>query len=53
MTATGTQLEAGYSKIHRWLEFQFRQMTREAQMEVSPVMREAVRRLGQRPNLLA
>lgn len=52
MAATSTQLETGYSKMHRWLEFQFRQMTREAQVEVSPVMREAVRRLGMRPALL-
>lgn len=45
-------MEAGYVKLHRWLEFQFRQMTREAQLEVSGAMREAVRRLAQRPALL-
>lgn len=52
MASTGVQMEAGYTKIHRWLEFQFRQMTRDAQLEVSGVMREAVRRLGQRPGML-
>lgn len=49
MAATGTQTEAGYAKIFRWLEFQFRQMTREAQLEVSPAMQEAMKRLAQRP----
>lgn len=52
MAATGTQMEAGYAKLHRWLEFQFRQMTREAHLEVSPAMREAVHRLASRPALL-
>jgi hypothetical protein len=49
MAATGTQMEAGYAKLHRWLEFAFRQMTREAHLEVSPAMREAVKRLVARP----
>ncbi|CAK9785326.1 uncharacterized protein COLE_06649 [Cutaneotrichosporon oleaginosum] len=49
MAITGTQMEAGYAKLHRWLEFAFRQMTREAHLEVSPAMREAVKRLTTRP----
>lgn len=52
MAATGTQTEAGYAKIFRWTEFQFRQMTREAQLEVSPILQEAVKRLSQRPVML-
>jgi len=51
LTATGAQLDAGYSNVHRWLEFQFRQMTRD-QVEVSLVMRDAVKRLHARPVLL-
>jgi hypothetical protein len=51
LTATGAQLEAGYSRVHRWVEFQFRQMTRD-QLDVSPTLREAVRRLASRPVLL-
>ncbi|BEI79779.1 hypothetical protein CcaverHIS002_0103080 [Cutaneotrichosporon cavernicola] len=52
MAATGTQMEAGYTKLHRWLEFAFRQMTREAHLEVSPAMREGVKRLAARPTQL-
>lgn len=52
MAATGVQMEAGYAKLHRWLEFAFRQMAREAHLEVSGAMREAVSRLAKRPALL-
>jgi hypothetical protein len=51
MATTSEQMESGYKKIHRWCHFEFRQYTREAQLEVSPVMREAIRRLRQRPAL--
>ena len=51
MAVTSEQMEGGYKKIHRWCQFEFRQYTREAQLEVSPVMREALRRLRQRPAL--
>ncbi|WWC58354.1 uncharacterized protein I303_100894 [Kwoniella dejecticola CBS 10117] len=52
MRATSDQMESGYKKIHRWCQFEFRQFTRETQLEVSPVMREAIRRLRERPPLL-
>ncbi|OCF45140.1 hypothetical protein I317_00942 [Kwoniella heveanensis CBS 569] len=52
MRATSDQMESGYKKIHRWCQFEFRQFTREAQLEVSPVMRDAVKRLRERPPLL-
>ncbi|KAK4686174.1 conserved oligomeric Golgi complex subunit 6, partial [Tremellales sp. Uapishka_1] len=52
MASTSAQMESGYNKIYRWLQFEFRQFTKEAQLEVSDVMREAVKRLGERPSLL-
>ncbi|WWC66611.1 uncharacterized protein I206_100514 [Kwoniella pini CBS 10737] len=52
MRATSDQMESGYKKIHRWCQFEFRQFTRETQLEVSPVMREGIRRLRERPPLL-
>ncbi|WVF66103.1 hypothetical protein IAT40_000842 [Kwoniella sp. CBS 6097] len=52
MRATSDQMESGYKKIHRWCQFEFRQFTRETQLEVSPVMRDAVKRLRERPPLL-
>lgn len=52
MAMTSEQMENGYKKIHRWCQFEFRQYTREGQLEVSPVIREAVKRLRRRPGLL-
>lgn len=52
MAVTSEQMESGYKKIHRWCLFEFRQFTKDTQLEVSPVMSEALRRLGSRPNLL-
>nr|KIR44060.1 hypothetical protein I312_06740 [Cryptococcus bacillisporus CA1280] len=53
MSVTSEQLESGYTKIHRYCQFEFRQFTRETQLEVSPVMRQAIHRLRDRPALLA
>jgi hypothetical protein len=53
MATTSDQMETGYKKIHRWCQFEFRQYTREGQLEVSPIMREAILRLRQRPALFA
>lgn len=53
MSLTSEQLESGYIKIHRYCQFEFRQFTRETQLEVSPMMRQAIRRLRDRPALLA
>ncbi|KIJ59706.1 hypothetical protein HYDPIDRAFT_32927 [Hydnomerulius pinastri MD-312] len=55
MSTTSSYLEQGYEKIHRWCAFEFRRVGREetTSLEVSPTMREAVRRLAQRPDLLS
>ncbi len=52
MSTTSGYLEEAYEKIFRWCSFAFREMGRDAQIDVSPAMREAVRRLRQRPELL-
>ena len=52
MAATSGQMESGYQKIHRWLQFEFRQFVKETQLEVSGVLKEAVKRLRERPALL-
>lgn len=52
MAATSEEMEAGYKKIHRWCQFEFRQFTKDIQLEVSQVMQEAIQRLRARPNLL-
>ncbi|KAF8436357.1 oligomeric Golgi complex subunit 6 [Boletus edulis BED1] len=46
MATTFSYLEQGYDKIHRWLAFQFRRIGMESQLEVTSVMREAIRRLS-------
>ncbi|KAF8431614.1 oligomeric Golgi complex subunit 6 [Boletus edulis BED1] len=53
MATTFSYLEQGYDKIHRWLAFEFRQIGMESQLEVTSVMREAIRRLSERPELLS
>lgn len=53
MAATSSYLEQAYEKICRWCNFEFRQMGRDAQLDVTPSMREAVQRLKQRPELLS
>ncbi|KAI0636596.1 oligomeric complex COG6 [Trametes polyzona] len=52
LAATAGQLEQAYDKIFRWCCFEFRQMGRDASLDVSPTMREAVKRLRERPELL-
>ncbi|CAL1705507.1 unnamed protein product [Somion occarium] len=52
MAATSSYLEQAYDKIFRYCSFEFRQMGRDAQSEVGPVMQEAVKRLQQRPEVL-
>ncbi|EKM55271.1 uncharacterized protein PHACADRAFT_143387, partial [Phanerochaete carnosa HHB-10118-sp] len=53
LTTTSGYLEQAYDKIFRWCSFEFRQMGRDAQLEVDSSTREAVRRLRKRPELLA
>ncbi|CAE6466721.1 unnamed protein product [Rhizoctonia solani] len=52
MSSTSEQLEEGFQKLHRWCLFEFRQLGRDAHLEVEPLMTEAVRRLRKRPALL-
>lgn len=52
ISTTSHQLEQGYDKIARWCSLEFRQFVRDAQLEVSPLMREAVKWLRNRPELL-
>ena len=52
MSSTSSNLEQAYEKIFRWCSFEFRQMGREVQVEVSPTMHEAITRLRQRQELL-
>ncbi|KAK0502969.1 oligomeric complex COG6 [Armillaria luteobubalina] len=52
MSSTLSYLEQGYEKIARWCSYEFRQIGRDAHLEVTPTMREAVRRLRQRQELL-
>lgn len=52
ITKTSGYLEQAYEKIFRWCSFEFRQMGRDSSIEVHPSMREAVRRLRQRSELL-
>ncbi|KAH7871193.1 oligomeric Golgi complex subunit 6 [Lentinula edodes] len=52
MASTASQLEQGYEKIFRWCSYEFRQVGRDSQLEVSTIMREGVRRLRKRPELL-
>lgn len=52
MTATSSYMEQAYEKIFRWCSYEFRQMAREVQIEVTPTIREGVNRLRQRTELL-
>jgi len=52
MSSTSSNLEQAYEKIFRWCSFEFRQMGRDVQVDVSPTMREAITRLRQRQELL-
>ncbi|KAF8606493.1 oligomeric complex COG6 [Ceratobasidium sp. AG-I] len=52
MASTSEQLEEGFQKLHRWCLFEFRQLGRDAHVEVEPIMAESVRRLRKRPALL-
>ncbi|KAJ4463724.1 oligomeric Golgi complex subunit 6 [Lentinula lateritia] len=52
MASTASQLEQGYEKIFRWCSYEFRQVGYDSQVEVSMIMREGVRRLRKRPDLL-
>lgn len=52
MATTTVHMADAYEKLHRWVMFDFRTYARDAQLEVSEVTREAVKRLRARPDLL-
>ncbi|KAG9104660.1 Golgi transport complex subunit 6 [Ceratobasidium sp. 370] len=52
MASTADQLEEAFQKLQRWCLFEFRQLGRDAHVEVEPIVTEAVRRLRKRPALL-
>ncbi|CAK5280086.1 unnamed protein product [Mycena citricolor] len=52
MASTSSYLEQGYEKLLRWCSYEFRQLGKDMQVEVGTTMREAVRRLRRRPELL-
>ncbi|KAG6872401.1 hypothetical protein C0995_009991 [Termitomyces sp. Mi166 len=52
MASTSSSLEQGYEKIVRWCSHEFRQKGRELHFEVTATMREGVKRLRKRPELL-
>ncbi|KAL0946384.1 hypothetical protein HGRIS_012614 [Hohenbuehelia grisea] len=52
MASTSTYLEEAYEKILRWCTYEFQQIGKDMQLEVSPTMRQAVQRLRKRPELL-
>lgn len=52
MEYTSQHLEAGFSKIHKWLTFEARGFAKDV-LEVSATVREAVSRLKARPDLLS
>jgi hypothetical protein len=53
MSATSRVLEAGYDKLARWVAAEFRTLGRDASLEASPTLREAVQRLRGRSELLS
>ncbi|GLB45160.1 putative conserved oligomeric complex COG6 [Lyophyllum shimeji] len=52
MASTSSNLEHGYEKISRWCSHEFRQMGRDPHVEVTSTMRQAIRWLRKRPELL-
>ncbi|KAG9099599.1 Golgi transport complex subunit 6 [Ceratobasidium sp. UAMH 11750] len=52
MASTAEQLEEAFQKLQRWCLFEFRQLGRDAHVEVEPIVTESVRRLRKRPALL-
>ncbi|EJD05807.1 oligomeric complex COG6 [Fomitiporia mediterranea MF3/22] len=53
IAATSRQLEEGYDKLARWCSLEFRQFVRDALLEVTPLMVEAIRWLRKKPELLS
>ncbi|KAI0263475.1 oligomeric Golgi complex subunit 6 [Gloeopeniophorella convolvens] len=53
MAATSGHLEKAYNKLFRWCSSEFRNMGRDAALEVPNELSEAVRRLRDHPELLA
>ncbi len=52
MSLTSSLTEQAYQKLARWCSFEFRQLGKDAQLDVTPKMQETIRRLRDRPELL-
>lgn len=52
MARTAEQLDAAYIKVQRWCSYEFRRLGKDSHLEVSLTMREAIRRLRNRPDIL-
>ncbi|KZV66572.1 oligomeric complex COG6 [Peniophora sp. CONT] len=52
MAATAQYLEKAYDKLFRWCSLEFRNLGRDSVLEVSSNLREGIKRLRQRPELL-
>ena len=52
MAATAQYLEKAYEKLFKFCSLEFRNLGRDAVLEVSTNLREGVKRLRQRPELL-
>ena len=52
MAATAQYLERAYDKLFKFCSLEFRNLGRDAVLEVSTNLREGVKRLRQRPELL-
>lgn len=52
MSLTASLLDQAHHKLARWCSFEFRQMGKDAHLDVGPVMQKAVQRLRQQPELL-
>lgn len=52
MATTTDHMADAYEKLHRWVMSDFRTYSRDAQLDVSEVTREAVKRLRARRDLL-
>ncbi|THH11854.1 hypothetical protein EW145_g400 [Phellinidium pouzarii] len=53
ITTASQQIEQGYDKLTRWCSLEFRQFVKDALLEVTPIMREAIKWLRKKPELLS
>lgn len=51
MNVTSSLLDQGYQKIHRWCSTEFRQLGKDAHLEVDSLMKEGMKRLKHQSEL--